>query len=1212
MNNKTSRNAYVRYLLAILTMLEVRFHFRIVAVYVWTKHNVFFDQIGRRLKRDDADWLKSAQEYADTQAPGMVVKEFTTLLDYFTRGGSVMNTLALPWDRPGSASTLVPWPVMPECDAAASSELEIPGVPLDVEPLLGGIELAAGGGKLLRQMATEGLPALAAIENQLGKGRFLGAMLPGLVICRDYYSDDWLEWPIDRCDWVGGGPPCVWSSPAGRQDPDDPRKKMFVEGIPRMARRFRALALDIEQPLEAITLHGGREFEQLLDGIASAGCRITPPSPDLPGGVEVIRNADDGGSSVRNRVDIHAELLDMIHTLGEAPRLEHMTERPVTIRDALVPTATLDPRTFVRGAFYPYTAVRPLTTRPTLVGYVDLGSPGTPLQLGSLCEMGCTVGSDGRGIKCGSSACVKCDGRWRLYRFQGGSAGTFILYNRTAPRRWRCSLEHVHLIASFRRPVVSLDGIANPQTAWGEWPEGPGKTLILDTRFKDELVIRPLHLLESSRLLEAPDAEIELYQKLNPNADEEELRRFIGDGMARRYVTPVARRTVRRLLEYKFALAVRRATRAVVPLQRQWRARSSVPRLGRAGLAPGSEDVTRDAAAVAAAADSASAPVRCARHPACPCTSRWPGHAFCCRSCAAGTPCLFNVHPGAPAAPADGAVAGGSEPPSRGGRRPGGSDVIDVGSVALVQIRWRYRAAQRRALPWWDHVDHHHHRGPARRSVGSRVQLTRTLGAARPLHELTEAGREAATWAVTRLQAQRRGWRGRDLAARARRSLRDLDRALADLDLSDAHHPHTRARGLGNRASAAAMRGFTVTSSPGPDDAPGSRGGGGRGKLNSVLIRSVDAEAASQAGVNSLLSASVHTNTAGTYASAAKPWFGWRILHRQPLYLDEDLSSKEKQTVLLRFYSDHAWRTNWSPAWLHVQLYAVRHYHILADCEFDYRVMLRLALAKKGWRRLWGSEKRKVAVTVELLLEVYAVLDVTSWDDLVLVTATSTAFGFLMRSAEYSRKGASPDPEKCLRVEHVVCALGGSDCHAPRGVDCDEVVVFHPGAKNDWLGQGSSANIYADPGGSPLCVVRLFNLMRRAKPNYFSQHGKHLFTLQDGSVLARTAVDVALKSAATRLRWPVDTVSTHSLRAGGATAMWAAGKTAEEIQRRGRWASQCFRIYIWESREKAATVAEAIYRGGVSLFAGLCAVANAQAREVINHAARDAARPTRT
>jgi hypothetical protein len=121
-NNKTSRNAYVRYLLAILTMLEVRFHFRIVVVYVWTKHNVFFDQIGRRLKRDDADWLKSAQEYADTQAPGMVVKEFTTLLDYFTRGGSVMNALALPWDRPGSASALVPWPTMPEGDATASSE----------------------------------------------------------------------------------------------------------------------------------------------------------------------------------------------------------------------------------------------------------------------------------------------------------------------------------------------------------------------------------------------------------------------------------------------------------------------------------------------------------------------------------------------------------------------------------------------------------------------------------------------------------------------------------------------------------------------------------------------------------------------------------------------------------------------------------------------------------------------------------------------------------------------------------------------------------------------------------------------------------------------------------------------------------------------------------------------------------------------------------
>ena len=64
----------------------------------------------------------------------------------------------------------------------------------------------------------------------------------------------------------------------------------------------------------------------------------------------------------------------------------------------------------------------------------------------------------------------------------------------------------------------------------------------------------------------------------------------------------------------------------------------------------------------------------------------------------------------------------------------------------------------------------------------------------------------------------------------------------------------------------------------------------------------------------------------------------------------------------------------------------------------------------------WGSEKRKVAVTVELLLEVYAVLDVTSWDDLVLVTATSTAFGFLMRSAEYSRKGTTLIPKNNTKI----------------------------------------------------------------------------------------------------------------------------------------------------------------------------------------------------
>ena len=50
---------------------------------------------------------------------------------------------------------------------------------------------------------------------------------------------------------------------------------------------------------------------------------------------------------------------------------------------------------------------------------------------------------------------------------------------------------------------------------------------ILDTRFNPPIV-RPLHIEESSRLMEAPDGELGLYMKLNLNADLEELSRFVG------------------------------------------------------------------------------------------------------------------------------------------------------------------------------------------------------------------------------------------------------------------------------------------------------------------------------------------------------------------------------------------------------------------------------------------------------------------------------------------------------------------------------------------------------------------------------------------------------------------------------------------------------------------------------------------------------------
>ena len=117
---------------------------------------------------------------------------------------------------------------------------------------------------------------------------------------------------------------------------------------------------------------------------------------------------------------------------------------------------------------------------------------------------------------------------------------------------------------------------------------------------------------------------------------------------------------------------------------------------------------------------------------------------------------------------------------------------------------------------------------------------------------------------------------------------------------------------------------------------------------------------------------------------------------------------------MLDFYAHNSLTVGYPPGWLHVQIYAVRHYHLLSDIDVDLRIMLRLTLAKKRWKRLHGSSQRKIAVTVEILVELLGNcgLNLSIWDDLILVTAISTAFHFLLRSSEYLRKGASPDPNR--------------------------------------------------------------------------------------------------------------------------------------------------------------------------------------------------------
>ena len=106
-----------------------------------------------------------------------------------------------------------------------------------------------------------------------------------------------------------------------------------------------------------------------------------------------------------------------------------------------------------------------------------------------------------------------------------------------------------------------------------------------------------------------------------------------------------------------------------------------------------------------------------------------------------------------------------------------------------------------------------------------------------------------------------------------------------------------------------------------------------------------------------------------------------------------------------------------------------------------------------------------------------------------------------------------------------------------------------------------------------LCVVSLLKLMQLERPEHVRSPWNSLFTLNDGRVLSRDTMVELLRVGGVAEGVPASALSAISLRAGGASALWELGCGVEEIKRRGRWLSDAWRCYVWESRERWREVA---------------------------------------
>ena len=84
-----------------------------------------------------------------------------------------------------------------------------------------------------------------------------------------------------------------------------------------------------------------------------------------------------------------------------------------------------------------------------------------------------------------------------------------------------------------------------------------------------------------------------------------------------------------------------------------------------------------------------------------------------------------------------------------------------------------------------------------------------------------------------------------------------------------------------------------------------------------------------------------------------------------------------------------------------------------------------------------------------------------------------------------------------------------------------------------------------------------------------SEAGDTLLRTRGDKPIPRAAIHSLIEKAVRGVGLPPGGIGTHSLRFGGASALWAQYQDTSIVKRWGRWASDSFQTYIWDARESS-------------------------------------------
>ena len=264
-----------------------------------------------------------------------------------------------------------------------------------------------------------------------------------------------------------------------------------------------------------------------------------------------------------------------------------------------------------------------------------------------------------------------------------------------------------------------------------------------------------------------------------------------------------------------------------------------------------------------------------------------------------------------------------------------------------------------------------------------------------------------------------------------------------------------------------------------------------------------------------------------------------------------------------------------APGTVKIRMAAIRSIHLSMGLPDPTAHLPRIPLAMAGIKRRWGTKVRRKPVTPEMLKWIGMQLEHgKSKEGSLLFAAVCFGYFFLLRASEYLCVGYNL-PEKGLRGQDVLLKCEGKECSLQNIRGADEIVLTIRGSKTDIYNRGEIRNHFRSE--EEICPVKAAIALFL---NYPQRYGggndafAPLFRTEEDRLLPRGAVQAMIERSAKALNLPEGDLGTHSLRFGGASAIWAAYGESALVKRWGRWASDSFQTYLWDSRGAAKDVAK--------------------------------------